>query len=87
MNNLNWKLRLQNKTTLMSLIAMSIIVIFTVINLVQSFPNITPEDLYYLAALVVEILVTLGIVVDPTTEGIKDSEQAMDYTIPKKREY
>lgn len=87
MNNINWKLRLQNKTTLLSIIGISILIIFTAIGLIQQFPNITPEDLYYLGALVVEVLGLLGIVVDPTTEGVKDSVQAMDYNYPKKQEY
>lgn len=30
------------------------------------------------------VLVILGVVVDPTTEGLCDSEQAMTYTEPKK---
>jgi len=29
-------------------------------------------------------MVILGVVNDPTTEGIKDSDQAMTYTEPKK---
>lgn len=31
------------------------------------------------------VLVILGVVVDPTTEGVGDSAQAMTYTEPKKR--
>ena len=30
------------------------------------------------------VLVILGVVVDPTTEGLGDSAQAMTYTAPKK---
>lgn len=30
------------------------------------------------------LLVVLGVVVDPTTEGVGDSDQAMTYTAPKK---
>ena len=30
------------------------------------------------------VLAILGIVTDPTTAGVKDSEQAMTYTTPKK---
>ena len=32
------------------------------------------------------VLVILGIVSDPTTEGITDSKQALTYTEPKKEE-
>ena len=34
-------------------------------------------------SLVVEVLVLLGIVVDPTTAGLKDSIQAQGYESPK----
>ena len=30
------------------------------------------------------VLAILGIVVDPTTQGVGDSEQALTYTVPKK---
>lgn len=33
------------------------------------------------------VLVILGVVVDPTTEGLGDSAQAMTYTAPKKSTY
>lgn len=31
------------------------------------------------------VLCLLGIVVDPTTDGVSDSEEALSYTEPKKR--
>ena len=36
--------------------------------------------------MVIDLLVLLGVVVDPTTEGISDSAQAMAYEAPKPRE-
>ena len=30
------------------------------------------------------VLVILGVVADPTTDGISDSKQALTYTVPKK---
>lgn len=32
------------------------------------------------------VLVVLGVIVDPTTEGVGDSAQALTYTAPKKDE-
>lgn len=32
------------------------------------------------------VLVVLGVIVDPTTEGVGDSAQALSYTAPKKDE-
>ena len=47
-------------------------------------PKISDEALLNVAGVAVNILCMLGIVVDPTTKGVKDSEQAMSYTEPKK---
>lgn len=80
---INWRLRLQNKTTLYSIIFDIVLIIFTLIELIQSFPSITPEQVMKVFALGIEVLVLLGIVIDPTTEGIKDSNLAMTYENPR----
>lgn len=81
---INWPLRLQNKATLMAIVADLVYIIFSIIEIVKSFPNITPEQLISVGNLIIGVLVLLGIVVDPTTDGISDSERAMDYTEPRK---
>lgn len=84
MSKINWKLRLQNKTTLFALVADIVYILFSIVDIVQSFPNITPDQLISVGNLVIGVLVLLGIVVDPTTDGISDSDRAMDYTAPRK---
>ena len=80
---MNIKLRLKNKTTLISLIAGAITLIYQVLGLCGIVPKITDEALMNVAGVAVNMLCMLGIVVDPTTKGVKDSEQAMRYTEPK----
>lgn len=48
--------------------------------------TIFSSQLTDLAETVLMIFVFLGIVIDPTTQGIKDSEQALTYTEPRKRD-
>ena len=36
--------------------------------------------------MVIDLLCLLGIVVDPTTDGVSDSTQALDYSAPKKED-
>lgn len=74
---INWKLRFQNKVTLTTLVLCIISFIYTVIGM---FGVVTPisEDLATNLCLeVIDILVAVGIVVDPTTYGVGDSPLAL----------
>lgn len=79
---INWKLRLQNKVTLLAILGDIVAIIFSIIKLVQT-KEFTYETVMHIINLVVEVLVLLGIVVDPTTEGMDDSVQARGYEKPK----
>ena len=79
---INWKLRLQNKTTLVSLIVIVISFVYKVLDLVHVIPPFPQDQLVEILSLFVDILCFLGIVVDPTTSGVQDSERAMTYEKP-----
>lgn len=74
---INWKLRLQSKFFWVALI--SLIVLLTQ----QLGFDIFPKNWEEVLNTVLSILVLLGVINDPTTAGISDSEQAMDYLVPK----
>lgn len=73
---INFKLRLQNKTTLIALIS-------AVFLMLQQFGLRIPSNIQEGVNTFVVILVILGIVTDPTTKGVADSEQALNYHEPK----
>lgn len=73
---INFKLRLQNKTTLLALIS-------AVFLMLQQFGLQIPSNIQEGVNTLVVILVILGIVTDPTTKGVADSEQALNYHEPK----
>ncbi|MCT2951089.1 phage holin [Streptococcus thermophilus] len=73
---INFKLRLQNKTTLVALIS-------AVFLMLQQFGLHIPTNIQEGVNTFVGILVIIGIVTDPTTKGIGDSEQALSYQEPK----
>ena len=77
MNNtmINFKLRLKNKTTLVALIS-------AVFLMLQQFGLHIPTNIQEGLNTFVGILVILGIVTDPTTKGIADSERALNYEQP-----
>lgn len=73
---INFKLRLQNKATLVALIS-------AIFLMLQQFGLGIPHNIQEGVNTFVVILVILGIVTDPTTKGIGDSEQALGYHEPK----
>ena len=73
---INFKLRLQNKTTLVALIS-------AVFLMLQQFGLNIPHNIQEGINTLVTILVILGIVTDPTTKGVADSERALSYTQPQ----
>ena len=79
---INWKLRLRNKTTLLALCATIIAFVYQILGLFGVVPPITEESITQLVTMLINILAMLGIVVDPTTAGISDSNRALEYEIP-----
>lgn len=73
---INWKLRLQNKVTLVALLG-------AVFLMAQQFGLDIPKNILDGVNTFVYILVLLGVVNDPTTSGITDSKQALEYENPK----
>ena len=73
---INWKLRYKNKATLAAIAA-------TVILLAQQLGFELPDNVSDVVNTALTLLVLLGVVSDPTTAGLSDSEQALDYTDPK----
>jgi phi LC3 family holin len=83
---INFKLRLKNKVTLLALIGATASFIYTVLGIFDIVPPISKEQLMQGAAALVNLLVMLGVLVDPTTSGIRDSDRAMEYDEPVNRE-
>lgn len=73
---INFKLRLQNKATLVALIS-------AVFLMLQQFGLEIPRNIQEGVNTFVVILIILGIVTDPTTKGLGDSEQALGYHEPR----
>ena len=77
MKNINWKLRFKNKATLLAIAS-------TVILLIQQLGFKLPDNIADVVNTFLTLLVLLGVINDPTTEGISDSPKALTYTEPKK---
>lgn len=82
---INWKVRLKNKTFWLALIPAILVLIQVILALFGVSFDITDlqEKLLAVVNAAFVLLTVLGIVVDPTTKGVSDSEQARTYTEPK----
>lgn len=79
---INWKLRLQNKTSLSSLICTTIALVYLILGIIGVTPPISEDDAVQWVGVFMTLLADLGIIVDPTTLGFGDSARAMSYTAP-----
>lgn len=83
---INWKVRIKNKAFWLALIPAVLLliqVIASVFGYTLDLGDLGNKLLSVVEALFM-VLSILGIVVDPTTDGVGDSKQALTYTEPKK---
>lgn len=79
---MNLKLRFKNKATLIAIVAAAVAFVYQILGILHIVPPITEEQVMQVLGIIINILVGLGILVDPTTAGIGDSARAMTYTEP-----
>ena len=82
--NINWKVRIRNKQFWVSVIpalALVIQAVAAVFGWTLDFTRLVGRLIAVIDA-VFALLVILGIVVDPTTAGVSDSQRAMGYEEP-----
>ena len=83
---INWKVRIKNKSFWIALIP-AVLLVVQVFAALFGFDLATDAlevKLLACANAVFALLTVLGIVTDPTTDGIADSDLAMTYNKPKK---
>ena len=83
---INWKVRLKNKTFWITAIPALLLVITSILRIFDIDVDLTSlnDQLIDVVFAVFALLAALGVVTDHTTEGFGDSEQALEYEIPKR---
>ena len=79
---INWKVRFKNKVWLTSFIGLVVGFIFNMLALFDVFPAVTQNNIMMVVNNVLEFLGLIGVLVDPTTVGMNDSNRAMSYEEP-----
>lgn len=80
---INWTLRFKNKATLTALIGAIVAFVYQLATVLGFTLPVEQSQIMDAVSALLILLAGLGVIVDPTTEGTSDSEQAMEYTEPK----
>ena len=77
---MNFKLRLLNKATLISIASLIVSTIYQILGLLGIVPSISEDMVTQGIGILLNIVFAVGIITDPTTPGVKDSELAKNKT-------
>lgn len=80
---INWKVRMHHKQFWVSLIALLIVLANQIAGIFNVDITIYSEQFTGISETILMILALMGIIVDPTTNGVSDSMRALRYDKPK----
>ena len=78
----NWRIRFKNKLWLSSFISAVLAIVYTILDVLGIFPDMSESHLSRLIEAVLLLLSLMGVIIDPTTAGINDSNRACGYVKP-----
>ncbi len=79
---INWKVRFKQPVFVTTFVTLVLTFIYNLLSMFEVVPTITQDMAMSVVVAVVQVLTALGVLVDPTTKGLKDSDRAMGYTEP-----
>lgn len=82
---INWNVRLRNKGFVLALVSALIVAVQMIFKMFGFHLNLNGFSANVIDVInsIFVVLTILGVVTDPTTRGISDSEQALTYDKPK----
>lgn len=78
----NWKVRFKNRVWLSSFFCTVITFTYNILAMFDIFPSITQNYVIQIVNEVLMFMALVGVITDPTTEGLNDSNRAMNYEEP-----
>lgn len=76
---INLKARLKNKTFVVSAVALIVSFVYQLLAMFGVVARVSETEVTEITTLAINLLALLGVLVDPTTEGVCDSERALTY--------
>lgn len=80
---INLKVRMKNPIFWLTMIPAVATFVYAILGCFGIVPTISEETLVNALTAIITALTTLGVLVDPTTSGVDDSERALSYTRPQ----
>ena len=78
----NWRVRLRNKVWLAAMASLAISFAYGVLDLLGVVPGVSQSKVLEIVQSLLTFLGLIGVVADPTTAGLEDSNRAMGYEQP-----
>ena len=79
---INWKVRLKNPVFWLTVIPAIIAFVYTILGCFGVVPTISEDTVTNAFTAIITALTALGVLIDPTTRGVQDSDRAMSYDVP-----
>ncbi len=79
---INLKVRFKNPVFWLMVIPALVTFVYTVLGAVGVVPAVSEDMIVNIITALISALTTIGVLVDPTTKGVGDSERALNYTEP-----
>ena len=76
---INLKARMKNKVFLLVAAALIIALVYQILAMFGVVPAVSQNAIMEVVSMILNILAFVGLLVDPTTEGMSDSERALTY--------
>ena len=76
---INFKARIKNKAFVVGVTTLVVSFLYKLLSALDIVPAVSENEILELLGLAVNVLALVGVVVDPTTEGVSDSDRAMQY--------
>lgn len=76
---INLKVRMKNKVFLLVASALIIALVYQILAMFGITPPVSQNAVIEVITMILNILAFIGVLVDPTTEGMSDSERALTY--------
>ena len=78
----NWKVRFKNKVWLSSFLCAIVTFVYNMLAMFDIFPAITQNTIIQIINEILMFLSLIGVITDPTTAGLSDSQRALSYEEP-----
>lgn len=80
---INWKVRLRNPMFWLTFVPVLTTFVYSVLGLFGIVPRFSEDAAVNALSAAVSALTAIGVLVDPTTKGVCDSKEALEYKEPK----